>query len=163
MKFLASLTLMALSFSFSYSQEVQTVLKKNITIEKPIKKIEGTTWVHPLNSKRINIKSLSDTIELDIPKAARFYPDILTLTSHSYNIDILKYNNVPTVVDLTEQIQPFYIKNFEVTNGEYKAFLEQQTVENQGLLYPDTMVWITDFGFSYNDPMTRVYFYHSKY
>ncbi len=30
-------------------------------------------------------------------------------------------------------------------------------------IYPDTLVWIRDFAYSYNDPMVRVYFYHPKY
>lgn len=30
-------------------------------------------------------------------------------------------------------------------------------------IYPDTLCWIRDFTFSYNDPMTRVYFWHPKY
>lgn len=30
-------------------------------------------------------------------------------------------------------------------------------------IYPDTLVWIRDFTYSYNDPMTRVYFWHPKY
>ncbi|MFT4521200.1 MAG: sulfatase modifying factor 1 [Bacteroidia bacterium] len=30
-------------------------------------------------------------------------------------------------------------------------------------IYPDTLAWIRDFAYSYNDPMVRVYFYHPKY
>ena len=30
-------------------------------------------------------------------------------------------------------------------------------------IYPDTLSWIRDFSFSYNDPMTRQYFWHPKY
>lgn len=30
-------------------------------------------------------------------------------------------------------------------------------------IYPDTLCWIRDFSFSYNDPMARQYFYHPKY
>jgi len=30
-------------------------------------------------------------------------------------------------------------------------------------IYPDTMVWIRDFAYSYNEPMTRNYFWHPAY
>lgn len=30
-------------------------------------------------------------------------------------------------------------------------------------IYPDTLCWIRDFAFSYNEPMTRQYFWHPKY
>lgn len=31
------------------------------------------------------------------------------------------------------------------------------------LVYPDTLVWIRDFSYSYNEPMTRNYFWHPAY
>ena len=39
------------------------------------------------------------------------------------------------------------------------VFIKKKKVK----IYPDTLVWIRDFAFSYNDPMVRVYFYHPKY
>jgi sulfatase modifying factor 1 len=30
-------------------------------------------------------------------------------------------------------------------------------------IYPDEMVWIRDFSYSYNEPMTRSYFTHPAY
>lgn len=30
-------------------------------------------------------------------------------------------------------------------------------------IYPDTLVWVRDFTYSYNEPMARQYFYHPKY
>jgi gliding motility-associated lipoprotein GldK len=30
-------------------------------------------------------------------------------------------------------------------------------------IYPDTLVWVRDFTYSFNDPMTQVYFWHPKY
>lgn len=31
------------------------------------------------------------------------------------------------------------------------------------LIYPDTLCWVRDFTYSYNEPMARVYFWHPKY
>lgn len=30
-------------------------------------------------------------------------------------------------------------------------------------IYPDTLVWVADFTYSYNDPMTKMYFWHPAY
>ena len=35
--------------------------------------------------------------------------------------------------------------------------------EEETLIYPDTLCWIRDFTYSFNEPMARVYFWHPKY
>jgi len=44
-------------------------------------------------------------------------------------------------------------------NSDRSKFIKEKKVQ----IYPDTLVWIRDFAYSYNDPMVRVYFYHPKY
>jgi len=39
------------------------------------------------------------------------------------------------------------------------AFIKRKKVK----IYPDTLVWIRDFAYSYNEPMTRNYFWHPAY
>ena len=39
------------------------------------------------------------------------------------------------------------------------AFIKRKKVE----VYPDTLVWIRDFSYSYNEPMTRNYFWHPAF
>jgi len=39
------------------------------------------------------------------------------------------------------------------------AFINRKKVN----IYPDTLVWIRDFAYSYNEPMTRNYFWHPAY
>lgn len=39
------------------------------------------------------------------------------------------------------------------------AFIKRKKVN----IYPDTLVWIRDFAYSYNEPMTRNYFWHPAY
>lgn len=36
-------------------------------------------------------------------------------------------------------------------------------MEENILVYPDTLVWIADFTYSYNEPMTNMYFWHASY
>ncbi len=35
--------------------------------------------------------------------------------------------------------------------------------KNKAFIYPDTLVWIRDFAYSYNEPMTRNYFWHPAF
>ena len=39
------------------------------------------------------------------------------------------------------------------------AFIKSRTVN----IYPDTLVWVRDFAYSYNEPMARNYFWHPAY
>ncbi len=36
-------------------------------------------------------------------------------------------------------------------------------VDESVMVYPDTMVWVRDFSYSYNEPMTRNYFWHPAF
>ncbi|MCB0516042.1 MAG: SUMF1/EgtB/PvdO family nonheme iron enzyme [Chitinophagales bacterium] len=40
-----------------------------------------------------------------------------------------------------------------------KAYIHREEVP----IYPDTLVWIADFSYSYNEPMTRNYFWHPAF
>ncbi|MBR9860444.1 SUMF1/EgtB/PvdO family nonheme iron enzyme [bacterium] len=43
--------------------------------------------------------------------------------------------------------------------SDRSEYIKEKTIQ----IYPDTLVWIRDFSYSYNEPMTRQYFYHPKY
>ena len=42
---------------------------------------------------------------------------------------------------------------------ERKSHIKKEEVE----IYPDTMCWIRDFSYSYNEPFTRNYFWHPAF
>ncbi len=44
-------------------------------------------------------------------------------------------------------------------NSSRTAHIKRETVK----IYPDTLVWIRDFAYSYNEPMTRNYFWHPAF
>jgi gliding motility-associated lipoprotein GldK len=44
-------------------------------------------------------------------------------------------------------------------NASKSDFVRTETVK----VYPDTLVWVRDFTYSYNEPMTRNYFHHPAY
>ena len=60
--------------------------------------MEGMTWIHPLLSQSVNLKKLNDTIELEMPKVTRFYPDMAKLkdgTKDVHGLHWVKYNEIP--------------------------------------------------------------------
>ncbi|MDQ3111562.1 MAG: SUMF1/EgtB/PvdO family nonheme iron enzyme [Bacteroidota bacterium] len=93
-------------------------------------------------------------------------------------------------------MQSFYFRKYEVTNKEYREFINwvrasngfankklmnedykaafdyiffnanSQTMpvnKNSIYVFPDTICWTTDFAFSFNEPMTTMYFWHAAY
>ena len=58
--------------------------------------------------------------------------------------------------------------NLEYLNVELSCFIKWATMKTNGntltvRAYPDTLVWIRDFSYSYNEPMTQRYFSHPAY
>jgi len=51
-------------------------------------------------------------------------------------------------------------KNKKVTRQkDFKRIIRKEDVA----VYPDTLCWVRDFAYSYNEPMTRNYFHHPKF
>jgi len=46
-----------------------------------------------------------------------------------------------------------------VAEGNRRAFVKEEVVP----VYPDTLVWISDFTYAYNEPMAKTYFWHPAY
>lgn len=60
--------------------------------------------------------------------------------------------------------------NYEYRWIDWQKAAHQKEASNESLLhkesvnvYPDTLVWIRDFAYSYNEPMTRNYFWYPAY
>lgn len=68
-------------------------------------------------------------------------------------IDIRKLEYYYQWIDFRAAAQGDYF------NSNRPEYIRENTVK----IYPDTLVWIRDFTYSYNEPMARQYFYHPKY
>jgi formylglycine-generating enzyme required for sulfatase activity len=66
-------------------------------------------------------------------------------SANRYNFKTQSYNG--TVTDIDGHVKP-------ITNRASFVFHESTPV------YPDTLCWVRDFTYSYNDPMTQKYFWH---
>jgi len=73
------------------------------------------------------------------------------------NPDVLVYEY--SWIDYNEAAQ----NQAKLRNGmEIKA--RSELIKNESInIYPDTLVWVRDFTYSYNEPMTRHYFWHPAY
>jgi len=91
-------------------------------------------------------------------------PILFLSNTNVSNSDFIKDTNkelVPLVKD------SLYISKYEVTNGQYKVFLENLKQKGELAQYIackyDSTVWATQFKFSYNEPMTKKYHTHDAF
>lgn len=67
----------------------------------------------------------------------------------------------------TFSVQAFYMQTTEVSNLEYRTFLADLLIQNRTADYlianPNQEAWMTKFPWSFNEPMTDMYFWHPAY
>jgi len=121
-------------------------------------------WVEPIEWKNPDYQAALE--EMFIPETERFFNrkelDTRKLKyehywidykqaarrSNSYNFKTQSYTG--TVIDQNGKSNP-------VTNRS--AFIMRESTE----VYPDTLVWMRDYTFAYNEPLTEKYFSHVAY
>ena len=111
--------------------------------------------------------------EMFLPENERFYRrkdiDVRKLIYHYFWID---YNQEKKKNTYDNQARRHY--NYETQQYDGEIFNEQGEKEqikdrssfvmNEHIhVYPDTLCWISDFTYSYNEPMTNMYFWHPSY
>ena len=92
-----------------------------------------------------NVETLN---ELFLPEAERFY--------RRKEIDSRKLNFEYYWIDLHEAAQR---ANREQGKTDRSVFIKKDVIN----VYPDTLAWIHDFTYSFNDPITNMYFWHPSY
>jgi formylglycine-generating enzyme required for sulfatase activity len=67
----------------------------------------------------------------------------------------------------TFSVQAFYMQTTEVSNLEYRTFLMDLLIQNRPTDYliakPNQEMWMKKFPWSFNEPMTNLYFSHPAY
>jgi formylglycine-generating enzyme len=113
-------------------------------------KVQGVDWTQELNWEPGN--------DLD----QMFYQGDEQLGGRR-NLDIRKLNFDYQWYDWKKAARDFDWKNdFNRTTTETHNradYINKDTVR----IYPDTLVWVRDFTYSYNEPMTRNYFWHPAF
>lgn len=92
-----------------------------------------------------NVETLN---ELYLPESERFY--------RRKEIDARKLNYEYYWIDLKEAAQR---SNREQGKIDRSVFIKRDVIN----VYPDTLAWIHDFTYSFNDPITNMYFWHPAY
>lgn len=69
-----------------------------------------------------------------------------------------------TELDVSKMVYEYQWKDWQKAahdrgNGPRTALIKKKKVN----IYPDTLCWIRDFAYSYNEPMTRNYFWHPAF
>ncbi|MES2560629.1 MAG: SUMF1/EgtB/PvdO family nonheme iron enzyme [Bacteroidota bacterium] len=71
-------------------------------------------------------------------------------------IDVRKLIYKYESIDLRSAARLHRKPGYETNRSKYKSVVEEK-------IYPDTLVFMRDYTYSYNEPMTQVYFWHPKY
>ena len=134
--------------------------KKGEVIDNP-----RLSWVEPIEWKNPDYQTVLE--QMYIPENERFFKkkeiDTRKLNfeyywidfkqaakrSNSYNFQTQSYSG-GTFVDATGKVNPVQNRS---------SFLMRESTP----VYPDTLVWMRDFTFSYNEPLTEKYFSHVAY
>jgi len=107
-----------------------------------------------LCAQTLSVKSLPGN-------ARKALKDFVLIEEGSYTIGI--FNGSDSLqCPLAQQvsIKSFYLNRFEVSVGDYQAFLrETGDISN----HYDSTVWTKDYPYSYNEPMGRNYFWHPNF
>jgi len=92
-----------------------------------------------------NVETLA---ELYLPESERYY--------RRKEFDSRKMNFEYYWIDLQEAAQR---ANREQGKTDRSVFIKKDVIN----IYPDTLAWIHDFAYSFNDPITNMYFWHPSY
>jgi len=65
--------------------------------------------------------------------------------------------------DVRQMIYSYEWINWQKTNARFEENRADVIEKTETAIFPDTLVWIRDFAYSYNEPMTRNYFWHPAY
>jgi sulfatase modifying factor 1 len=100
-------------------------------------------------------KNMEALDSLYLPVAERFY--------RRKEIDTKKLNFVYYWIDLKEAARKA-TRDLEMGNGikghkSREAFIKKEIIN----VYPDTLTFVHDYTYSFNDPMTQAYFWHPAY
>lgn len=99
--------------------------------------------------------------------------DSTLLVKNTYLPVFHEYSGFDSIHDITQHVltHPFYVYKSEISNKEYRAFLEAMRIDSTfikdyGLklseIVPDTQVWIQGI-VHYNEPYVHYYFQHEAY
>ena len=152
------------------NEEGQPMMDRN---DEPV-----INWETPLEigkDKEGNLKQLIDNMGLYYTGPDQLSPrgkelNITKLIYNYYWVDLHQAANKSNRFQLDYSVgddEPTVTYNGTVTRptGEQEDVTSRSSFVNRDwvMVYPDTLVWIADFTYSYNEPMATMYFWHPSY
>jgi len=104
------------------------------------------------NDQDVNFSQIAHNRQVTV---SAFYMDETEIENNEYRqfIKNVKAESESSFIDSTiEFLKNFYDKNDILSHDDYLK-----------LVYPDTLVWMRDFTFAYNEPLTENYWWHSAF
>ena len=140
-------------------------LKEGEEFEELDESIRPLNWRTRIDTRR-NEDQREALEELYLPVHERFWGrkelDTRKLLYEAQWIDMQQAAHPRNRFDFQTQSYSGWVYNAQGERVELRdrsALIMNLTVP----VYPDTLVWISDFSFSYNEPMTNLYFWHPGY
>lgn len=134
---------------------------------------EPSININDYKNDKAQLKSLLEGLELyyqgdDALSSRGKEQDVTKFIYHYYWIDLAQAAKARNRVKVDPNTKIATYKgrsvidqfgNVDTSSVGRKPFMMEENI----LVYPDTLVWIADFTYSYNEPMTNMYFWHASY
>lgn len=112
-----------------------------------------------IDTRKLNFLYYTINLRLAAEKSNRFLPDYDTQKEHGENKKYLNGNGSYTVTDITYNGSNDTYNTRVRTKEDRSIFIDKHVIN----IFPDTLAWIHDFTYSFNEPMTNMYFWHPAY
>jgi len=128
------------------------------------RKTLGDAWVME-NANGDEFINWKTRLDYELPEtrenlASMFYSGSEVFEGDLYEFDVRKFIYEYEWFDLHEAAKREHYENNRKGNPTSRdKFIRKETVR----IYPDTLCWIRDFTYAFNDPLTQLYFFHPGY
>ncbi len=113
------------------------------------------------DNERINFRKRLNW-DIDIIWDFDQYPDVdYAEVMDSMYLPLEETFQTGRVIDIKKLKYKFYEK--KITDSKRYGDTGSKLIQNEIMIYPDTLVWLRDFTYSYNEPMHQDYFWHIAY
>lgn len=121
-------------------------------------------WTVSINWKDYDVKMILEQFYLDDDSRVGF---LRSIDTHRlvYTYEWVDYNQAAKKRNSYDFEQQAYVGELITPDGEVRQIKTRSDFVFRGAspVYPDTLVWVRDFTYSYNEPMTKKYFWHRAF
>ncbi|MFC2114286.1 SUMF1/EgtB/PvdO family nonheme iron enzyme, partial [Bacteroidota bacterium] len=131
-----------------------SIARKMLADEYVLENDNGDEFINWKTRLRYDDPEIKDNI------SDMFYSGDDIFEGDIYEFDIRKFVYDYHWMDLHEASKRKYFEDTRKGNAPSRSKFRR---DERVMVYPDTLCWIRDFTYSFNDPLTQLYFYHPGY